>query len=211
MAFEFIEDLDAYFCEKYANYDRICILRGYEMPKMQTSKRLADGTERAYTLPASTMRLALQKNKAQLLASLKEGLSDESYSFSFRPLGFFTRIKNKRGKQSFPKTFKAVLARHNETKEGAGQLVTVDKKTWDKICSGAYAPTKNLLFSLALVLHLNMDDMNELFSVCGFAFDYALVKDVVLSYLITRKVFNGDMVRAALAEYKVDNLFVKTL
>ena len=39
MTFDFIEDLDEYFCEKYANYDHICILKGYEMPKMQTTAR----------------------------------------------------------------------------------------------------------------------------------------------------------------------------
>ena len=45
MAFDFLEDLDEYFCEKYANYDHICILNGYEMPKMQTTERREDGTD----------------------------------------------------------------------------------------------------------------------------------------------------------------------
>ena len=36
MGFAFMEDLDGYFCEKYANYDRLCVLKGYEMPKMQS-------------------------------------------------------------------------------------------------------------------------------------------------------------------------------
>ena len=29
MAFDFLEDLDEYFCEKYANYDHICIPVSY--------------------------------------------------------------------------------------------------------------------------------------------------------------------------------------
>lgn len=33
MTFDFIEDLDEYFCEKYANYDHICILKGTKCPK----------------------------------------------------------------------------------------------------------------------------------------------------------------------------------
>ena len=70
MGFAFMEDLDGYFCEKYANYDRLCVLKGYEMPKMQTTERREDGTDYSYTLPASTMRLALQRNRAQLLAEL---------------------------------------------------------------------------------------------------------------------------------------------
>ena len=38
MGFEFLTDLDEYFCEKYANYDKLCVLPGYRMPKMQESR-----------------------------------------------------------------------------------------------------------------------------------------------------------------------------
>ena len=70
--FDFIADLDEYFCEKYANYDKLCVLKGYRMPKMQDTKVGADGRTYAYTLPANTMRLALQENKAELLKTLKK-------------------------------------------------------------------------------------------------------------------------------------------
>ena len=75
--YAFISDLDDYFCEKYANYDRMCVLKGYVMPKMQTTQRREDGTDYSYTLPPETMRLSLQENKAALLKQLKEemGLS----------------------------------------------------------------------------------------------------------------------------------------
>ena len=63
MKFEFIADLDEYFCEKYANYDKLCILPGYKMPLMQASKIDEFGRTRTYTLPAETMRLALQERK----------------------------------------------------------------------------------------------------------------------------------------------------
>ena len=43
--YAFISDLDDYFCEKYANYDRMCVLKGYVMPKMQTTQRREDGTD----------------------------------------------------------------------------------------------------------------------------------------------------------------------
>ena len=35
--FDFITDLDEYFCEKYANYDKLCVLNGYKMPVMPQS------------------------------------------------------------------------------------------------------------------------------------------------------------------------------
>ena len=91
---DFLTNLDDYFCENYANYDRLCILPGYKMPVMQTTMTDELGRTRAYTLPPSTMRLALQENKAQMLADLKQHVTDKGFSFSFRPLGKFERIRN---------------------------------------------------------------------------------------------------------------------
>lgn len=211
MEFAFLKDLDDWFCETYADYDKICILKGYVMPKMQATKRLEDGRDYSYTLPADTMRLALQSNREELLRQLKETLQDKSFSFSFRPLGFFARIRDKFSKNSFSKTLTAVLRRYNETTEEAKEKLDVSEKTWKRICKGRYYPTKNLLFSLALATHMKFDDIGELMGVCGFTFDYTDAKDVVVAYLITNKVFNADMVRAALAEYKISNLFLKEI
>ena len=86
--FDFIADLDAYFCEKYANYDKLCVLPGYRMPKMHATKIDEFGRTYAYTLPANTMRLATQENKDELLKTLKAQIFDRTFSFSFLPLGF---------------------------------------------------------------------------------------------------------------------------
>ena len=68
MKFEFISDLDEYFCEQYANYDKICVLPGYRMPKMQDTREDEFGRKYSYTLPAKTMSLANQEKKAELLS-----------------------------------------------------------------------------------------------------------------------------------------------
>lgn len=211
MGFDFLEDLDEYFCEKYANYDQICILKGYEMPKMQTTERREDGTDYSYTLPASTMRLSAQKNKTDLLRQLKEKMIDSTFSFTFRPVGFFARIKENFEKNSFKKLLPGVLAKYNTGAAEAGKLLDVDAVTWSRVCKGAYWPTKNLLFSLAITSHISLEDTCDLLAVCGFEFDYALVKDTVISYLLSKSIFNGEMVKAALDEYKVRNLFIKDL
>lgn len=39
------------------------------------------------------------------------------------------------------------------------------------------------------------------------SFDYAVVKDVVISYLLVNKVHNAEMIDAAMEEYAVDGLF----
>ena len=113
--FDFIADLDAYFCETYANYDKLCVLKGYRMPKMQDTKIDEFGRTYAYTLPASTMRLALQENKAELLKALKTQMRDKTFSFSFRPLGFFARLKNKTSQYGFVKCLKETLKKYNVT------------------------------------------------------------------------------------------------
>ena len=208
MGFAFMEDLDGYFCEKYANYDRLCVLKGYEMPKMQTTERREDGTDYSYTLPASTMRLALQRNRAQLLAELKEKMWDSSFSFSFRPLGPVERLKEKYGKDSFFKKLPALFQKYGATAGGARARLTVDEYTWNRICKGIYRPTKNLIFSLAIALRMSLEDACQLLECCQLALDYAGVKDTVIAYLLSRNIFNPEMVRAALEEYKVDNLFL---
>lgn len=207
--YDFIADLDDYFCEKYANYDKLCVLPGYRMPKMQTSEVRADGRTYAYTLPADTMRLATQEKKDELLKILKEQMYDKTFSFSFRPLGMFARIKNKLSKYGFVKIAQMTFAKYNTTLEKALENVNVDGEICKNIAKGNFLPTKNTIFSLALSSHLTIDDTRNLLLVCDYELDPAIVKDVVLTYLIEQKVFNESMIARALDEYKVSNLFLK--
>lgn len=208
MEYEFIADLDGYFCEKYQDYDKICVLKGYIMPQMQAVKRLKDGRDFAYTLPQNTMRLALQKNKQELLKELKEKLFDATFSFSVRPLGFWEKCKDEFKKRSFKKVFPEVLKRKNLTVEEVGAKLPIEKTTYSRLLNGRYYPTKNLLFSIALSFSLSDEDLIELMGVCGEEFDYKEPKDVVVAYLLTRKVSNRGMIKAALKEYKIGNLFL---
>lgn len=207
--FDFIADLDAYFCERYENYDKLCTLKGYRMPKMQDTKIDEFGRTYAYTLPASTMRLALQDEKAELLKALKAQMRDKTFSFSFRPLRFKERLKNKFTQGGAKVQLEETLKKYNLPLLEAGAQLNVDQKIWKEICKGNFAPTKNTIFSLALTANLSMEDVENLLFVCGYEFDYRTVKDVVIAYLLTQKVFNVDMIDAALKEYKVENLFLK--
>ena len=135
MQFEFIKDLDEYFCENYANYDKLCVLNGYKMPKMQATKRRENGRDYSYTLPANTMRLALQEKKDELLKTLKSTMADKSFSFSFVPVGFFASFK-RFAKNSYSKIFCQLLEKYSLTKEEAKKELAIDEKTWERICSG---------------------------------------------------------------------------
>lgn len=208
MKFDFITDLDEYFCEKYANYDKLCMLPGYRMPKMQETKTDEFGRTYSYTLPSNTMRLALQEKKSEMLESLKNQMSDKNFSFSFRPLGFFARIKDGFSKYSFKKLKENVFSKYTVTSETAADGLTIEQKIWKKICQGKFYPTKNLLFSLALLHGFSLEDTEYLLTVCDYAFDYSEVRDVVISYLLSRKITNAEMRKAAFEEYAVGNLFL---
>ena len=70
-------------------------------------------------------------------------------------------------------------------------------------------PTKNLILSLALTAQFSYEDTEKLLAAIGEEFDYSYAKDVVVGYLLQKKVFNADMMEAALTEFKVENLFIK--
>ena len=107
--FDFITDLDEFFCEKYAGYDKLTVLPGYKMPVMQASKTDEFGRTYAYTLPAETMRLSAQENKAELLEEFKKKMVDKTFSFSFSVLPFFGRVKNAFSKYGVAKNLKKML------------------------------------------------------------------------------------------------------
>ena len=85
----------------------------------------------------------------------------------------------------------------------------ISQEIWNNISKGNFLPTKNTILTLALSAHLTKDDAQNLLAVCGYEFDYAIVKDVVVSYLLEQRVFNAQMLESALKEYKVENLFFK--
>ena len=207
--FDFIADLDAFFCEKYANYDKLCVLPGYKQPMMQATRVNEDGSTYSYTLPMNTMRLANQEKKKELLKELKTRLVDNTFSFSFFPYGFFRRIKLAFSDDSFHKNFLAVLAKNNLTMDEVGEELNVSKEIWTKICSGKFAPTKNMIFSIALVAHLSFEDTDALMATIGYEWDDSIAKDVVVKYLLQQRVYNREMIDRALQEYRVENLFLK--
>jgi len=118
----------------------------------------------------------LQENKASLLSQLKERMADYTFSFSFRPLGFFERGRCNRSKYSFKKVFAGVCAKYSITAEQALSVTDISEKTKNRILKGAYYPTKNLLFTLALACGFSMQDTEALMGVCGVCLCFRLTR-----------------------------------
>jgi len=209
MKFEFFSDLDEYFCEQYANYDKLCILPGYRMPKMQETREDDFGRRYSYTLPANTMSLIHQEKKEELLAELKNRMSDKNFSFSFRPLGFFAKIGDAFSKTSFKKVFAEIARQHSIDPKTVGEWLNIEPTIWNKILKGTFYPSKNLLFAIGIAMHLNYREAKMLLNVCGYDFAFEEVLDTVMSYLLSRGVYNTEMVGAALEEYKLQPLMLK--
>ena len=209
MKFEFISDLDEYFCEQYANYDKICVLPGYRMPKMQDTREDEFGRKYSYTLPAKTMSLVNQEKKAELLSELKNRMSDKNFSFSFRPLGFFARLSDNGSKESFRRYFKEIARQNAIDVNSFGASLAIEPIVWKNILKGKFYPSKNLLFAIGVAGHLNYRDTRLLLEVCGYEFQFDEVLDTVVSYLLSRGVYNIAMVQAALEEYKLQPLMIK--
>ncbi len=207
--YEFIADLDGYFCERYEGYDKLSVLPGYKMPLMQASEVDDFGRTRTYTLPANTMRLSKQEKKEEILKELKARMCDLTFSFSFAPQSLLARIKGKFSKYAGYKHLEKMLAKYDFSDADGLESLVIDEEIWRGIRKNKYLPTKNLLLSLALAAHFSFDDTKNLLYLYGYGWDYSVVKDVVIGYLLQQKVYNPAMREAALSEYKVDNLFLK--
>ena len=56
---------------------------------------------------------------------------------------------------------------------------------------------------------MNYQDVKLLLAAAGYEFDYEEVRDTVIAYLLFKEIYNPVMVKAALDEYSVKNLFLK--
>ncbi len=102
-----------------------------------------------------------------------------------------------------------MMAKYGLKDEEILSQVNVSPEIWKGIRQNKFLPSKNLILTLALVVQMSYEDTKAMLSLCEEEFDYAIVKDVVIGYLLSRKVYNPAMVQAALEEYKVINLFFK--
>ena len=86
--------------------------------------------------------------------------------------------------------------------------MAIDDDVYQGLLKGAFMPTKNLIFSMALTLGLSKQELDELIWVCYEKLDFSVPKDVVVNYCVENKIFNKEKIDALLAEYKISGLFL---
>ncbi len=203
----YIQALDEYFCANYSDYVKISAIEGYVMPEVLYVARDGNIARR----DSSCMRLCYQENREEILKKFKAGLADTDFTFSFRFPTLKRRIKSffSRKEKTFAKLLPEALARCGESVQSAGEKLSVEPRFWEKIVKGSLIPEKNTIFALALVCHMQQEDVFSLLESCGFSLDHDSVRDVVLEYLIVRKIGNSDMRNACLKEYKIESLPIR--
>ena len=203
----YLKALDEHFCAVYSDYVRISALEGYQRPELIFISNDGNVARRNSEL----MRLSYQKDCEKLLETLKNGLSDTEFTFSFSFIPLMERIRDTHRKYTFAKVLPSVLKRYDETVESAGEKLDIEPRFWRKICKGKLYPEKNTLLALALVCRMSSTDLSNLLAVCGFSLKEDNVRDVVVGYLVEQKLFNEEMRDDCLKEYKIECLPIKRL
>lgn len=200
----YLQNLDDFFCEQYSDYTRISALSGYKMPDVLYIGKDGNISRR----DSSCMRLSHQENREQLLAELKAGLCDTSFTFNFCFVPLRERLKPFQ-KYTFAKLLPEALKHCGETVEDAGKKLDIEPRFWQKIVKGKLLPEKNTIFALALVCRMQAADVSNLLAVRDFAFEDDKVVDVVMQFLLGQRVFNEEMRDRCLQEYKITNLPIR--
>lgn len=193
-----ISALDEFFAATYCDYVKIRAIEGYEMPEMVYIGR--DGNIQRHEL--TRMLLCHQKDADVLLKRFKEGLIDETFTYSFR----FRTFRELFTRNEFARLAPAALSRCGASWESAAPLLDVEPRFVEKIRRGKLLPEKNFVIALALVTGMEEQDVKNLFSSCGFAFDDECVRDVVVRFLIEQRVVSPELRDACLREYRITDL-----
>ena len=145
----YLEALDDFFAAHYSDYIKLAALEGYRRPELLTVDR--DGN--IGRKDSSFLRLSYQAACKKLLETLKKGLIDTSFSFSFRFRTFREKWNDLFDKNTFAKHLPSILSHSGETVESAGKKLSLLPEVWQGIVKGKYYPEKNTVLALALVCH----------------------------------------------------------
>ena len=198
----YIQALDEFFAAHYSDYVKLAALEGYRRPELLTVDR--DGN--IGRKDSSFLRLSYQAECGTLLETLKAGLVDTTFGFTFRFRTLREKWHDLFDKYTFARHLPAILSHCGETPESAGKKLSLLPEVWQGIVKGKLYPEKNTVLALALVCHIRPQDANSLLVLSGFSLDLASVRDVVVEYLLERELFNPEMRNRCLREYRIENL-----
>jgi len=207
----FLKDLDDYFSVYYNNYNMISSLKGYTEDKRDFLLNVYTNTDTKYNYKPNEnkYRLCFQKNKVELLTELKKIFKDNHFEFSFKELPLKFRIKAFFNKQlQFGFFIKKILIKYGFSDyNNFYELISFKKNIWINILKSRILPSKRLLFKICLFLGTNIEDNLLLLKKASFDYNYRETFDVIVRYLIEKKIFNQSLIALAFNEYNLKPLF----
>jgi len=141
----------------------------------------------------------------------KEKLLDENYVYGSDPyvhaLENFIQRERENIKNSFYNHLLKKIQEKNLDQVEVYKQARIDRKLFSKIrCIPDYIPAKKTVLSLAISMHLSIDETVELLKYCGFSLSETILFDVIISFYISNKHYDIDDINNALFEYTKSTL-----
>ena len=201
MSDNFISDLNAYFCKRYPNFDRISSMPSYESVTISMVLKNRNRIEEGAYASNEVRKLAYQPHADQVLSELKARYVDDNFSFSVRVAPWKKRVAAFFGKSFTGHAITSAVKKYGEDPAAMAERLGVDEKVWKNVLKGYYIPEKVLLFKMVLLLGMRREDCDTLMKFCDAYFNFEDARDVVVRYLIDYRVYNRDMIDAAFDEF----------
>jgi len=152
-------------------------------------------------------KIYYQPQAETVLKEVKEKYVDNNFSFSVRVIPLRRRVSNFFQKSYAPKTqIIRVIEKNGQNVQDLYREIGVSEEIWKKVLKGKYLPEKSLIYKMAIALRASLDDVNDLLEVCEMSFDFSDARDVVMRFILDYRIYNPEMVKAILTEYKIESL-----
>lgn len=204
MSENFIDDLNAFFCKYYSNFDFICSMPSYESMTISMILKNKNRIEEGEYAANEMRKISFQNDPDKVLAEIKERYVDNTFTFSVRVAPMRQRFLAFFGSKNLPGRMLAkFITKYGEDPASMADKLGLDESTWKDTLKGIYIPEKVLLFKVFLLLGMRKEDCDALMKLCGAYYNFEDARDVVVRYLIGYRVFNREMIDAAFDEYHI--------
>ena len=117
--------------------------------------------------------------------------SPENMESVFKELDRFRTAEEKKKTESFSQRLQTLIREKGFTETQVYKAAHVDRKLFSKIATKPdYSLSKNTAMSLALGLHLDFEEAQDLIGRAGYSFSRAIRKDVILEYFFRKRYYN---------------------
>ncbi|MBR1728964.1 MAG: XRE family transcriptional regulator [Selenomonadaceae bacterium] len=112
-------------------------------------------------------------------------------------LNFFLESKE----ETFSDKLLHLINRKGKTNPEVYKTACITKQHFSRIKNDKnYQPEKSTIISLAIALHLNLDETNDLLKSAGYTLSHSLKQDLIVEYFIVNEFYDLDEINYQLTE-----------